>query len=166
MRKPTSRLLNDLYAAYLADATKQGDLLTAVFEKAVWVLKDDDAAQDFVVGVWRALPVDFDLFSLWIRIRLRLYLARGYRAKALARETAMPADEIERLPLPRIAAETDLDSVRDPFLRTVAQRLLQGYPQDEIARSLGITPACLRKRLQRVRTRASRCAVPASSDTR
>lgn len=167
LARPTSRLLNDLYAAYCADESRLDELLKAVFQKAAWVLKDDDVAQDFVVGVWRALPVDFQPFSLWIRNRLRLYLARSYRAKSLVREDCMAGSEIEHLPLPRQSRQAYLDSVRDPFLRSVANRLLLGFSLGEIARALAMTPCCLRKKLQRVRTRnAPRSATPAPEDAK
>jgi len=47
-------------------------LLCAVRRRAMRVMRDEDAAQEFTVGVWQVLPIPLgDNFSAWINVRLR-----------------------------------------------------------------------------------------------
>jgi hypothetical protein len=45
----------------------------------------------------------------------------------------------------------DLESISDPIVRRAADYILEGYSQEQCADLLGITPAALRKRLERYR---------------
>jgi len=67
--------LNALYAAYAAvadDPAALAAVLVAVRSRAVIVMRDEDAAQEFTIGVWQALPIaNVRDFSAWLNVRLR-----------------------------------------------------------------------------------------------
>ncbi len=160
--------LNELYAAYVSDSHDES-LFEAITRKAVRVLRDEDEAQEFVIGVWKALPTleHGEQFSAWLRKRLNWHKADMHRREARACETpvsqlSMADEEGEQMPnedrLGMLAyrywiqgprdLNRDAMAIENPFIRKVAGLLQSGYTQAETADILGVNPATLRTRLK------------------
>ena len=172
---PRSSPMNHLFAAYQADpAVGLEPLLTTARVRAVNRLQDQDLAQKFIIDLWQVLPSlpHGTNFSGWLNLRLRWAKLHGFRDDARGRKETpatyvnMPIDEdgqvptndekldylayLDRSKMPAYDMP-NLESISDPFIRDVANLLIQGYSQAECAWMLDVTPANLRKRLQRYR---------------
>ena len=78
----TKDQMNALYAAYPSSPDALEALLVAVRCRAGNVMRDEDAAQEFTIGVWRALPIPHDEnFSAWLNVRLRMMTLKWIRDK-------------------------------------------------------------------------------------
>jgi RNA polymerase sigma factor (sigma-70 family) len=166
--------INNIYAKYLVDpAAHETALFQAATRRAINVLQDEDEAQDFVLGVWQALPglAITESFSAWLNVRLRWHSLHAFRRADQNKELAasyisFPPDEDceplgndDKLAILAFRYESkvkdaglpDIHAILDPFIRQVANLLLVGHTQDEIASILCVKPATLRKRLQRFR---------------
>ena len=166
--------INSIYTNYLVDsAAHETALFQAATRRAMNILQDEDEAQDFVLGVWQALPglTITESFSAWLNVRLRWHSLRAFRRASQNKELAAsyidfpPDDDGEQIgnddklailafrhdSKVREAGLPDMDAILDPFIRQVANLLLVGHTQDEIADILCVKPATLRKRLQRFR---------------
>jgi DNA-directed RNA polymerase specialized sigma24 family protein len=94
----TAEHMNGLYAAYRLDLSALEPLLVAVRRRAMSVMKDEDAAQEFTIGVWQALPIPHDEnFSAWINVRLRHRNIDWIRVVASEAETKILFCEMENL---------------------------------------------------------------------
>lgn len=166
------RDLDSLHAGYVADPIAGLEpLLIAVRRKALAILRNDDAAQDFVIGVWQALPklsINRSFVS-WLQVRLRWHQSNVRRSAKSSREEQPPelfGDDGESLSheevldllaykhaqsQPKPEPSPDLDSIDDPMIRRVAELLLLGYSQTECADKLNLKPPALRQRLRRYR---------------
>ena len=162
--KPDSKTLNSMYAAFCAGWDK-GELLQAVFDKAVWVLQDEDAAQEFVIGVWRVLPVETSSFSAWIRSRLKWKAARKFNEDAsnpeipvshlLGPDDESTEDKLDELYYKNTHASSNVpDLSRLPkFIASVSGMLLAGFTQKEIADYFGMSIRTLEDRIRAYRNK-------------
>jgi DNA-directed RNA polymerase specialized sigma24 family protein len=169
--------LNQLYSTYVENPTSYNldDLLTAIRKVAMSVFHDDDQAQDFLVEVWPLLPElkIRDNFNGWLRTRLYWRDLNNHTANQSCREEQPPVmfdddgeqmtdeevlallDYQHKLRQPK-AIEVDLSTIDDPIVRYIAERLLQGYTQTEIAAEMGINRQTLYQRLYRYRSKSQR----------
>lgn len=168
-----SRQLNTIYRAYLNDpAGNESPFFKAVTRAAIDTMQDRDAAQDFVIEVWRSLPIpDPTNFAAWLRRRLYWRACDEWNRTEQNPETPatyLPVafdEDGERLTnddrLAHLAHQWstrtrepepyDPSEIDNPFIRRVAYLLLEGLTQDEIAERLGMKPSTLRVRLLRFR---------------
>ena len=137
--------INALWTAYQADHLSNLDaLLVALRIKAARVLRDEDAVQVFLLALWGKLDSLTGIRDLdaWTSIRLRWHLLSSARAR---RHHDVLLEDITTPDMP------DLESITDPVVRRAAGCILQGYSQRQCANLLGLSPAALRKRLERYR---------------
>jgi DNA-directed RNA polymerase specialized sigma24 family protein len=175
MARPTSRIysaLNELCAAYNEDPDHGRDpLLAEVHRVAKMAFQNEDHAQNFVIMVWQRLPTFKDLpcaFGAWVWRRLKWRQIDYIRAdqSLLDSETQVPemrdedhqplsAEEALVLLACQLTQKSHIERVRepesisDPFVRQVAQKLMAGYTRDEIAPLLRVNPSALRARMSR-----------------
>jgi DNA-directed RNA polymerase specialized sigma24 family protein len=167
--------LNKIYDAYLQDPEQHLESLLAEVRRVARFkfTKDEDGLQVFLVRVWKRLPtlkLDGMTFSGWVYRQAvwrsvdsytnllmqaeRLWLVDPFvndetgqsltQGQSLETLAQMSLDEVADFPY-------DLETIADPAIRKIAECLLMGYTQAETADILGISPAALRKRLQRYR---------------
>jgi DNA-directed RNA polymerase specialized sigma24 family protein len=167
MNRPSDKYIDAQYAAYLSGSITLDALLSIVNAKAVWVLKDDDAAQEFTIETWQHLPIPVSSLAWWLRGRLYWRQRDLYRQLKDNKEVPIShvispyseestEDKLDELHLKAKGNDTPsdrrLDSL-DPFWHKVAGLLEVGFTQEETAEKLGIKPATLRKRLERLRSK-------------
>ncbi len=118
------------------------------------MMQDEDAAQEFTLGVWQLLPIPHsENFSAWINVRLR------HRNLDWIRDNAAPGEMVEldvweQYGANRKDARSEwlrVVDIEDPFIRSVAALYNYGYTQAECADILKINPSTLKMRLQRYR---------------
>ncbi len=157
----TAEQMNSLYLAYQLDPTALEPLLVAVRRRAVIVMRDEDAAQEFTIGVWQAFPLaPGENFSAWINVRLR------HRNLDWIRDNAAPGEMVEldvweQYGAKRKDARSEwlrVVDIEDPFIRSVAALFNYGYTQAECAEILKINPSTLKMRLQRYRKNIKKVA--------
>lgn len=172
----TSEAINALYTSYLEDPESGcAALLAAILRLAKITFHDDDDAQDFTIMTWQCLP---DLVGMpctlggWIWRQLQWRRIDNIRAHQCRLSHEIPVPRImDHSDEPLLAEETldliahnsawhaltervgNLGRISDPFIRRVAQDLIAGYTQDEIALRLDCNPSTLRSRLSRYRRR-------------
>lgn len=168
--------LNALYEAYCMDRDAGLEpLLAAVSKAAANMFDDQDAAQELIIFVWAVLP------TLKIKSSFAAYLHRlaSWRRIDGWRRAAKRAEHEQQPPviidhdghqlsdeesLSRLLYESDRDTtvhpevITSPFIRAVAEMLLDGLTQAEVAASLGLSPVALRGRLYRHRQEYSLAA--------
>jgi RNA polymerase sigma-70 factor (ECF subfamily) len=117
----------------------------------------DDVVQDVFVGLPRALRgyAGRGPLEAWIRrIAARTALMR-LRARRRRREDPLdPADEpgaARDAPVDRVALERAIGSLPEPLRTVFVLKVVEGYPHEEIARLVGITPEASKVRLFRAR---------------
>jgi RNA polymerase sigma factor (sigma-70 family) len=167
--------LNALYATYKV-SPKVGlePLLAEARRLALRVMQDEDFAQDAVTDLWQVLP-DLELpagtsFSGWFLTRLRWRsIDRRRRPVREEQPPVMGADDEgepltddeslsalcfhQSAPVEIPDTEDRIAAIEDPFIRQVADLLLDGLSQAEIAEQLGVSVGALEQRLYRYRTK-------------
>jgi DNA-directed RNA polymerase specialized sigma24 family protein len=168
-----SRTLNALFATYLQDPENGLEpLIAKVRSIAKRTYHDDDMAQQFAMMVWQSLPKLTDIpcsFGGWVYRRLQWRRIDFIRAlqPILDHESQAPEmvgedgesltddESFDILAFNAMDAGAELDlrleTISDPFVQSVAQHLIEGHTQDEIADRLGVKPSTLRSRLLRYR---------------
>ncbi len=148
-------------------------------------MSDEDWVQDFVIGVWHALPIRSNNFSAWIRTRLEWRSKNHHRQAEREAEVIQPAPELSDEDGDLISIEDSLDLlmyrwhrstgedagdfedereppnlglIDDSVIRRTAELLLRGRTQESIAGELGLSPTALRMRLYRYRRRTWKLA--------
>lgn len=148
MSKPN---LNALHGVYRLDPSSNNldALLNVLRLKALRILRDEDLAQAFLVSFWRRLAFLNGIRDLdtWTNIRLRWHRLSSERART--HHDVLLQDMVA----PDLL---DLESITDPIVGRAADYILQGYSQQQCADFLGLSPAALRKRLQRYRRSTSK----------
>jgi DNA-directed RNA polymerase specialized sigma24 family protein len=180
--------LNSFFADYQADLEKGlNPLLSAVRSIALHVFLDEDAAQDFTIGVWQVLPTlsSTGSFARWLHQRLNWRVQDHRRCAEHRADWMQQAPESldedgeslsneESLELVSFRwrqsigelnsafeparKSPDLDSIADPTVRMVAEMMLSGQSQVEIAQALGLNINTLRSRLSYYRHRQRKSA--------
>lgn len=166
-----SGTMNNLYSSYLeAPESGRDQLLTEVHRLATRSFHDADDAQEFTIMTWQSLPDLGSLqftFGVWIWRQIQWRRIDYVRARR-RHELPLPhltdgvgdplsADEITDLMWhqsgwPALTERIgSLGRISDGFIFRVAQDLIAGYTQDEIALRLGCKPSTLRSRLSRYR---------------
>lgn len=167
--------LDQLYNSYRLGTCNLDDLLRAIRRKAVSILRDDDAAQDFIVNLWQILP-DLEIessFSAYLHVKLRWASVDAVRrSQVRGREQQVPdfhdeegnalsdTESLDVLPYRHLVSEgadieTDTSLIEDPVIRQIADLLMQGFSQSEIATRLGMSTAAVKMRLLRHRAKVS-----------
>ena len=163
--------INDLFAAYCQDHNQLEPLLTAARRLALRVTRNEDFAQQAITDLWTLLPnldlpVDTSFYG-WLMTRLRWRSLDGQRrtTKEIPPPTlededgnALTDDETlgalafhHSAPVEISDIEDRIAAIPDPFVRQVADLMLDGLSQKEIANQVGVGLAALKKRLQRFR---------------
>ena len=166
--------INELFKNYLNHReTGLEPLLEAISKKALLKLRDEDAAQDFVIDMMELLPTltnEIDAsgatFLALLNQRLRW---RGVNSRTrVSKEEQFPElfeedgeimstqDTIDILQWNNRPSEPvdDYDyhssaSIDDDFLRSVADMLLRGKTQDQVAAYFGISREVLHRKILR-----------------
>ena len=165
--------LDAAFSSYCEDREANRDaLLVAVRNKGLRVFKyhhvpdPEDAAQDLMIDVWKhvaGLPSDCK-FNSWLNGRMHLHVMRIFASDsdAMSHLTAGPIDPAisQEEYLSRFQSaqrvtptpEPDLGLLADkPLLKKIADGLLCGFTQEEVARSLGMSTRDLKAKLHYVR---------------
>lgn len=146
--------MNALYAVYADSPDGLEALLVAIRRRAMTVMQDEDAAQEFTIGVWQALPIPHNTnFSAWLNVRLRMKNLNWIRDHAAPGEM-VEMDVLEQYGAQREDAHSEwlrVADIEDPFIRAVAALFNSGYTQAECAAILNVRKSTLEMRLARFR---------------
>ena len=145
--------MNALYAVYADSPDNLEALLVAIRRRAMTVMQDEDAAQEFTIGVWQALPIPHNAnFSAWLNVRLRMKNLNWIRGHTNEHEMSVydmpiPGDEgafehslnerldyfsgfarqeFETLQKDEERTKKTIEKIEDPFIRRVAWLIYKG----------------------------------------
>lgn len=145
--------LDCLYKIHTTSPTKDSfnRLFQAVHAECLrLVRRDEDAAQQAAIVVLQKLPTFIehgeDSFSRYVRRIAKLGRLSAYKHQAI-NQVELGEDQLDTK-----ASKRFVDCSTLPHgIKEIAELLLEGWTQSEVASRLGISPTALRKRLSRYR---------------